>query len=261
MEPLPEGLNMQGADIILQSSDLVSFRVHKSILAMSSPFFNDMFSLPQPRDGPVIDGLSIVHVPEDAELLHSLLTMLYPIPSVIPDSDEETLALLAALQKYGMAIALSSVRSEIGRQLPTDNPFHVYAIASSKELIPEMEAAARLTLEQPMTFDVIANALPLFEGSALSDLVRFRKRCRDSLLSFFVGFANGNDSLSKSWCCRKTKRPHSALQNDKGPLAGWLRDLFSRHVKNLRGTYHAALTVMSQHTGAIIYTRESIGEG
>jgi hypothetical protein len=77
---------MQGADVILQSSDLVSFRVHKSILAISSPFFNDLFSLPQPQHDTAVDGLPIVHMSEDAELLHSLLTLLYPIPSVIPDS-------------------------------------------------------------------------------------------------------------------------------------------------------------------------------
>jgi hypothetical protein len=117
--PLPEGLNMQGADVILRSSDLVSFRVHKSTLVISSPFFNHKFSIPQPLDGEVIDGLPVVHVSENSELLHSLLTLLYPIPSVMPDSYEKTLAFLSASQKYDMPTALSTVRSEIGRQLPT----------------------------------------------------------------------------------------------------------------------------------------------
>ncbi|KAF8262050.1 hypothetical protein EI94DRAFT_1604033 [Lactarius quietus] len=76
---------MQGADVILCSSDLVSFHVHKSILAISSPFFNDMFSLPQPCGEKVVDGLPIVHVSEDSKLLHSLLMVLYPIPSMIPE--------------------------------------------------------------------------------------------------------------------------------------------------------------------------------
>ena len=175
--PLPEGLSVQGADVILRSSGLVSFRVHKAILAMSSPFFNDMFSLPQPRDNEVIDGLPVVHVSEDAEVLHSLLTVLYPIPSVVPDSYEKTLALLAVSKKYDMPTTLSTVRSEIGHQLPTSEAaFRSYAIAYGKDLIPEMEASARLTLDHPMTFEVIADALPMFEGSALSDLVRFRKR-------------------------------------------------------------------------------------
>ncbi|KAI9441829.1 hypothetical protein H4582DRAFT_1935313 [Lactarius indigo] len=237
--PLPEGLNMQGADIVLRSSDLVSFRVHKSILAISSPFFTDLFSLPQPPGSEVIEGLPVAQVSEDAELLHSLITELYPIPSAIPDSYEKTLALLAASQKYNMTTVISTVRSEIGRQLPTmEAAFRAYAIACNKQLIPEIEIAARLTLDHPMTFEAIADALPLLEGSALSDLVRFRKRCRDNLLSFFEGFVDGSDNLSKIWCrCRKTKRSFSASQNDKAILAWWLRDLILQYTTGLKDAY------------------------
>ena len=236
--PLPEGLRIQGADVILQSSDLISFHVHKLTMAISSPFFHDLFSRPQTE---VIGGLPVVRVSEDAEVLHSLLTLLYPIPSVIPDSYEKRLALLAASQKYNMDTVSSTVRREI--ILPaTKSAFRAYAIASSKQLIPEMEAAAHLTLDHPMTFEIIMDALPLFEGSALLDLVRFRKRCHDNLLSFFVGFVDGDDSLSKAWNnCHKTKRPHSAIQSNKGILAGWFRDLVSQHIKNLQETYTCPL--------------------
>ncbi|KAH8981501.1 hypothetical protein EDB86DRAFT_2750069, partial [Lactarius hatsudake] len=129
-----------------QSSDLVSFHVHKSILAsISSPFWNDLFSLSQPPDGKVVKGLSVVQVSEGAELLHSLFTVLYPIPFVIPDSYEKTLALLTASQKYNMTMVLSAIRSEIGRQLPTtEAAFRAYAIACSKQLIPEIETAVHL---------------------------------------------------------------------------------------------------------------------
>ncbi|KAH9039988.1 hypothetical protein EDB84DRAFT_1476753 [Lactarius hengduanensis] len=232
---------MQGADVILQSSDLISFRVHKSIMAISSPFFSDLFSLPQPPNGEVIDGLPVVRVSEDAEVLHSLLTRLYPIPSVIPDSYEKALALLAASQEYNMDTVSSAVRCEIC--LPTTKEaFRAYAIASSKNLIPEMETAARLTLDHPMTFEIIADALPLFKGSALQDLIRFRERCHRNLLSFFVDFVDGDDNLLRAWNnCRKTKRPFSSLQSDKGVLAGWFRDLVNQHIKSLQETYTCPL--------------------
>ena len=237
----PKSLNMQGADVILQSSDLISFRVHKSTLAISSPFFNDLFLLPQPQphDGEV-DSLPVVRVPEDAEVLHSLLTLLYPIPSVISGSYEKSLALLAISEKYGMDAVSGIVRGKMS--LPTTKAaFGAYAIASSKQLLPEIEAAARLTLDHPMTFEILLDALPLFEGSALSNLVRFRKRCHDKLLSFFVSFVDGDENLSKAWYgCRKTNRPHSALQSDKG-LAGWFHDLLFRHIKNLQETYTCPL--------------------
>ena len=254
---------MQGADVILQSSELVSFRVHRSILAISSPFFNDLFSLPQPRDDEAADGLPVVHVPENAELLHSLLTVLYPIPSVIPDSYEKTLALLAALQKYDMAIAISTVRPQISRQLPTtEAAFHAYAIASSKQLVPEMETAARLTLDHPMTFEVIANILPLFEGSALTDLVRFRKRCRDKILTFFERFIGGKYTQSQAWCsCPKTKRPHSTLQNNSGIIAGWLMILIFQHIKDLRETFtHPLPTYLSLRNKFVAALRDHISE-
>jgi hypothetical protein len=57
--------------------------------------------------------------------------------------------------------------------------FAAYAIASAKGLIPEMENAARLTLNHPMTFENLGEGLRLFEGSALRDLAGFRKRDRE----------------------------------------------------------------------------------
>jgi hypothetical protein len=210
-------------------------------MAISSPFFNDLFSHPQTIRSEAISGLPVVHVSEDVEVLHSLITLLYPIPSVIPDSYEKRLALLAALQKYNVDTVLSAVHREI--ILPaTKSAFRAYAIASSKQLIPEMEAAAHLTLDHPMMFEIIMDTLPLFEGSALLNLVRFRKRCHDNLLSFFVGFVDSDDSLSKAWnSCHKTKRPHSALQSNKGILAGWFHDLVLQHIKNLQETYTCPL--------------------
>jgi hypothetical protein len=42
--------------------------------------------------------------------------------------------------------------------------FHAYAIVSNHRLIPEMENAARLTLDFPMTFEYLGEQLELFEG-------------------------------------------------------------------------------------------------
>jgi hypothetical protein len=66
--------------------------------------------------------------------------------------------------------------------------FTAYAIASAKGLIPEMENAARLTLDHPMTFEILGEGLQLFEGWALRNLVNFRRRCRDNLVTCFDSF-------------------------------------------------------------------------
>jgi hypothetical protein len=78
---------------------------------MSSPFFDDMFSLPQPQtsDEDVVDGLPVVRLSEDAEVLNSLTSMLYPIPSVLPNSYDKVLTLLAASQIRSMTWLASSL--------------------------------------------------------------------------------------------------------------------------------------------------------
>ena len=166
------------------------------MLAMSSPFFNDMFSLPlpQPSDREDVDGLPVVQLSEDAEVLSGLITMLYPIPSKLPNSYHKAWKLLATAQKYDMVGVQSRIHAEIqnGEFPPMTGAeaFRSYAISSSGELSSEMERStneklARLTLDYPMTFEYLCDELPLFKGWALRDLVGFRKRCRDNLVSCF----------------------------------------------------------------------------
>ena len=176
----PLCLDVPDASIILRSSDKVNFRVHKSVLAMSSPFFKTLLSLPQPPDEELVDGLPVVALSEDAGLLNSLISLLYPISPVIPSSYEKVFALLSACQKYEMDAVQSNVRAAI--KLGTfpapvkAQGFSAYAMASSMRLVPEMENAARLTLGQPMTFESLGEDLRSFKGRALCDLIRYRKR-------------------------------------------------------------------------------------
>ncbi|KAF8472254.1 hypothetical protein DFH94DRAFT_614366, partial [Russula ochroleuca] len=119
--------DMPNADVILQSSDLVHFRVHRSVLVASSPFFSDMFSLPQAQNDPAPDDLPVVQLSEDAEVLNSLISVLYPVPPEIPRSSDDVLALLAAATKYDMEEAQSSIRAEVSRKgLLSSTPAEVY---------------------------------------------------------------------------------------------------------------------------------------
>ena len=178
LPPSPLCLDMPDASIILRSSDKANFRVHKSVLVMSSPFFKDLLSLPQPPDAEFVDGLPVVALPEDSGLLNALISLLYPFTPVIPDSYQKVFALLAVCQKYEMESVQSNIRSAI--KLGTfpapvkAEGFSAYAIASDMGLVPEMEDAARLTLDQPMTFESLGEGLRLFKGRALCDLIRFR---------------------------------------------------------------------------------------
>ena len=82
----------------------------------------------------------------------------------------------------------SSIRAEVAAHGPSPTvdgaqAFRAYAIASSSRLTPEMEIAARFTLKQPMTFEHLGDELQWFEEWALRALSRFRKACRDNLVS------------------------------------------------------------------------------
>ena len=226
---------MSNADIILRSSDLINFHVHRSALVASSPFFRDMFSLPQPQPSPdeVLDGLPVVGSPEGAEVLNSLISMLYSVSPEIPDSNDSILALLAAAQKYDMVAVQSSIRAEISRRdllSPTGSEtFRVYAIACSKRLIPEMESTARLTLEYQMTFENIGEAMRSFEGCALHDLADFHWRCKSTLLGHFLSLSGIKyiRSYSRIWVgCPTVRSPKP--ERDEARLPTWLEDHFRK---------------------------------
>lgn len=157
-----EPFRVPGAKLVIRSSDLVDFRVHKSVLPMASPIFRDTLSLPQPSDSlsEIVDGLQVpmiqgvVSTRSMPEIRYSIGAVVYPCLGY-----------------------------------PGAEAFTAYAITSSKMLIPEMEnAAARLTLDHPMTFEMLGERLRFFEGWALRDLANFRKRCRDNVVSCFGSF-------------------------------------------------------------------------
>ena len=93
--PVEPSIDVPDANLIIRSSDMVNFRVHKPVLAMASPFFKDLLSHPQPSDAEFVDGLPVVQLSEDSELLNCLTSILYPVCMVVPKSYEKVLYLLA----------------------------------------------------------------------------------------------------------------------------------------------------------------------
>jgi len=69
------------------------------VLTMASPIFKGLHTLPQPSDSESVDGLPVVQLSEDSELLNFLISMLYPVRVVIPKSYEKVLYLLATCRQ------------------------------------------------------------------------------------------------------------------------------------------------------------------
>jgi hypothetical protein len=312
----PDTFDVLDANLIIRSSDLINFRVHKPVLAMASPVFKDLLSLPQPSDGESVDGLPMVQLSEDSDLLNTLVSMLYPLHPVIPTTYEKVLYspatfsavvpnpcykvlyLLAACQKYEMAAVQSSIRAEVSQgEFPAPKgteAFSAYVIASSKGLIPEMENAARQTLDHPMTFEILGEGLRLSEGWALRDLANFRKRYRDNLVSCFKSFLNSEESQFNIWtsCASYTRSggynsfgsysnsslysiPNLPMSNTNGFLPSWLAELYQEHLdesqeafskslfnsRSIRGEYLSALQAHMNSDSCVSCTKVHIEKG
>jgi hypothetical protein len=136
-----------------------------------------------------------------------------------------------------MVSVQSFIRAEVSRGASPApegvEAFAAYAIASAKGLIPEMENAAHLTLGHPMTFEILGERLQLFEGCALRDLVSFRKRCRDSLITCFNLFLEVQPpGPSSIWVGCPKVMPNGP--SGDWVLPRWLKQLFFRHQKELK---------------------------
>ncbi|KAJ6619904.1 hypothetical protein B0H10DRAFT_2023991 [Mycena sp. CBHHK59/15] len=151
------------ADIIVRSSTShVDFRVNKTFLAVASPVFKDMLSLPQAdseahlSDIHIKEGLHIVPFEEEAETLAALLKLCYPgwmlldckplFPTV-----ERVLALLTAARKY----AMDGIERQLGTQLVDtrfleSQPLRIFALAMKHELHAEARVCAKQTLKVPL---------------------------------------------------------------------------------------------------------------
>jgi hypothetical protein len=214
---------MPNADVILRSSDLVHFRVHKSVLVTSSPFFGVVFSLPQSPNDAAPGELPVVRLSEDAEVLNSFISMLYPVPFEMPRSSYNMLALLAAAAKYDMDAVQSSIRAEVSRRLLSSTRVEVlcvYAVAYNKRLIPEAVTAARLTLGYSLTFESLGDALQLFEDRALRVLADFRLRRIHNLSSNLRSFLDHLKGPSKIWVGCPTAKGENVIRR----LPTWLQD-------------------------------------
>ena len=140
-----------------------------------------------------------------------------------------------------MVSVQASIRAEVKRgEFPAPKgaeAFSAYAIAGGKRLVPEMETAARQTLDHPMTFEILGEGLRLFEGWALRDLVDFRKRCRDDLIacldSFLeappvgpLSFRVGRSNPKVIWTITPPR--------EKRFLFGWLNRLLTQNQNDLK---------------------------
>ena len=223
-------------DVILKSSDGVLFRAHKVILSLASPFFRDMFSLPQAGSPP--DGLAnapVIPFSESSEIIDALLRFIYPEedPDLKPVHEIEG-AVEAAI-KYDIPKCISALRKKL-IQCASKEPIRVFMIACKNNLADVASAAAHLSLRRPIlySFELGSVVLPF---SALEDitagslfrLIEYQRQCskvaNDTMSDLtwtredFTWRTKMNDAILGS--CQRCARAPMELGEEHLQVVGW----------------------------------------
>ncbi|KDQ60472.1 hypothetical protein JAAARDRAFT_607543 [Jaapia argillacea MUCL 33604] len=144
--------NHPRADIILRSSDNVDFATFKSILFLSSPVFEDMFSMPQPprRAGTQVDkdDIPVVDLSEDSRTLELLLGFCHPGDRPIIETVVEARNLLVAAMKYDIGFIRVASKERL-LALEKSEPASLFAFACTHKIRDLAIDAAKLALQIP----------------------------------------------------------------------------------------------------------------
>lgn len=142
----PKLADNSDADIVLLCNDGVELPVYRRILSEASPFFNDMFTLPQchstePPTAPVIE------VSETSEVIETLMKLVYPgLDPQLDTLDDISRTLIPAV-KYDMIRAVETLRRLLlSPKFVQSEPVRVYAIACRHDLEHEARVASKFTL-------------------------------------------------------------------------------------------------------------------
>ena len=200
------------ADIILRSSftsvlgpgstdDCVvatDFLVHKLFIIKASAVFKSWLSsssktLDQENAEALKHGikrdtrgnLPVLCLSEDRDTIHRLLTAVYPINIVYPQTLETMMKTFAAARKYGMPSVLALFRTYCGRVAPVvtaENAFRAYVYASNEGLKEEAIEAAQVTLLRPQNFENYGSSLCNASGPALLALWNHRRMAIQAII-------------------------------------------------------------------------------
>ncbi|KAJ3543579.1 hypothetical protein NM688_g5840 [Phlebia brevispora] len=191
------------ADLVIVTSDNVSFRVHKLILSKASPVFEGLYSLPQPpperaATEDYIDGIPLMRVTEDSSTMDKFLRCCYPIPrpslllgDIIP--------VYRAGEKYQVECVTQHASSELVSPQsfrPRNNSLRIYAIACHLGLREEAKTAAKETLSISLHELQGCKCPEMSMITALSyvNLLQYHRRCRHLVSDQF---------LNPQWCLER----------------------------------------------------------
>uniref|UniRef100_A0A0W0EZH2 BTB domain-containing protein n=1 Tax=Moniliophthora roreri TaxID=221103 RepID=A0A0W0EZH2_MONRR len=170
------------SDVSIRTSDNITFRAHRAILSLASPFFRTMLSLPQPSDSESNTDADTIPVSEDSKTIRSLLLLCYPgpRPTFVSESTDltEIKALIGALTKYEMlhtGIA-GRLKDLIHQPFTCKEPLRIYAIACQFKWQDLAETAAKASLQYPLHEIYVAELEEISAGD-YHRLLKYHRQC------------------------------------------------------------------------------------
>ena len=187
--PAPHPFDHREADVILRSSDKepVDFRTFKLLLSLSSPFFSELFTLPQSggleiyTDESVgIRGVPVVQMAEDSETLSILLGFCFPV-SLFEHPRFVTLDQVRKVIEAAVKLEMLSLQLHLKKELVADRfiesqPIRVFAIAFRYGWDDEARKAARYTLRQSFSGSFVPE-LEYISGATYFKLQEYHRVC------------------------------------------------------------------------------------
>ena len=196
----PKFFDYPAADIILRSQDSHHFRVPKTSIFNNSPILGALLRRTLDSSDDLSDdanaeaSLPVVQLPESGNILHSLLTFIFPVTPLVPSTPDEIMELLSVAQKYEMGAALTHIRGSISRQnsLPSrlESALHIYYLAQKYGLRPEALQTARdiFLKQQSMNIEDFDNKLDIVPGASLYELWKYHENFQAILASDLAEF-------------------------------------------------------------------------
>ncbi|KAJ8507808.1 hypothetical protein ONZ45_g9862 [Pleurotus djamor] len=201
-KPASAPFDRSDADMVFRSSDGVDFRVHKIIFRLTSPFFENLLSVPQPTEKSpeeYSDGAPVIPFTEDSATLDLMLRFCYPGDNPDQGTAEQLTKVLVAAEKYQIASLIRSLeqvylswgRGEIGNR-----PVKVFILACRYRWGKVAEACARSSLSH--TTGALMKQFEQVDvtsfGNQCIALLRYHANCSSEIRECFDSHAEGAHS-------------------------------------------------------------------
>ncbi|KAG7094135.1 hypothetical protein E1B28_007747 [Marasmius oreades] len=150
------------ADVILRTVG-VDFRMYKSLLSLASPFFDGMFTLPQPTS-------------KSSRAVEKLLMFCHPAHSPVLETLDEVRLVIEPAVKYDMAGVVQRIVMQFAKFID-QAPLRAYCIAWQFKLRDQVQQAAEHLLKQPLLPRRFVKELDLIPATALHRLHEYHYSC------------------------------------------------------------------------------------